>query len=395
MNVTQGIVFMIMRWSNFTWSDLRGQYHQQKLHQQEWAFLESNFSWIAQMKGVIQDSVHHAEGNVAIHTQRVLEALEILPQWDTLSEEQQSMLWLAALLHDVEKRSTTQTDDAGRVTAHGHARKGEFTARAILYRDIPTPFVIREQIAALVRHHGFPVWAMEKTDPVRSLCEVSLRVNTALLAMLAEADMRGRICQDLPQQLERIELFTLFCQEQSCWGEARHFPSAEARFNYFYKLHAEIDYQPWADYRSIAILMCGLAGVGKDNYIRQHYADWPVISLDDIRRQHKLKATDTAATGWVVQQAKEQAKTYLRAGISFVWNATNLTRQIRQQLISLFAEYQAYTRIVYLEVPYTIWRKQNQKRDYAVPEQALDRMLSRLEVPLVNEAHQVEYVIKE
>ena len=40
------------------------------------------------------------------------------------------------------------------------------------------------------------------------------------------------------------------------------------------------------------------------------------------------------------QVAKEQARKYLRAKQSFIWNATNLTEQMRSKLISLFEDYE-------------------------------------------------------
>jgi hypothetical protein len=45
--------------------------------------------------------------------------------------------------------------------------------------------------------------------------------------------------------------------------------------------------------------------------------------------------------------AREQARLYLRAG-RFIWNATNISRQIRTQRIDLFADYEA-VRIVHWE----------------------------------------------
>ncbi|MCZ5895912.1 poly(A) polymerase, partial [Escherichia coli] len=78
--------------------------------------------------------------------------------------QQQEVLWAAALLHDVEKRSTTVQEN-GRIQSPGHARRGELTARQILWRDIPTPFVLREQIVALVRLHGLPLWLLERPEP--------------------------------------------------------------------------------------------------------------------------------------------------------------------------------------------------------------------------------------
>ena len=112
---------------------------------------------------------------------------------------------ISALLHDVEKRSATVVESDGRITARGHARKGEYTVRTLLYRDLPTPFAIREKIASLVRFHGLPLWLMEKTDPVRKIAEVAFRLDTSQLRMLAEADIRGRICQDREELLESIK----------------------------------------------------------------------------------------------------------------------------------------------------------------------------------------------
>jgi hypothetical protein len=108
---------------------------------------------------------------------------------ETINRQDQEILWAAALLHDVEKRSTTVTEPDGSITSAGHARKGEMTARQILYKDIPTPFYIRGQIAKLVRFHGLPLWLFERTNPVKALISASLQVNIQHLALLARADM--------------------------------------------------------------------------------------------------------------------------------------------------------------------------------------------------------------
>ena len=44
---------------------------------------------------------------------------------------------------------------------------------------------------------------------------------------------------------------------------------------------------------------------------------------------------------------------HLRAGRSFVFNATNVLRQTRRQWIDLFADYQARIDVVYIEPPTT------------------------------------------
>ncbi|OTA18974.1 poly polymerase [Xenorhabdus beddingii] len=358
-----------------------------------WDYLSSTFSFIADMDGIQQDPIHHAEGDVAIHTRMVLEALEQLPEYALLTVEEQEILWTAALLHDVEKRSTTRVDWDGRIISPGHARKGELTARQILFQQIPTPFAIREQIVALVRFHGLPLWLMEKPSPQKALLAASLRVDTYLLTLLAKADVLGRVCQDSQELLGRIELFELYCREQGCWREPRGFSSGESRFHYFSTDSEQPDYQPYDDYGSQVTLLCGLPGMGKDHFIQQHGKGISVISLDAIRREHQISPEDKDANGWVVQQAKQQAREKLRSRQHFIWNATNLTGQIRQQLIKLFVSYNAKVRIVYIEQNDKCWRQQNSNRQYAVPDKVMERMLSKLEVPAPEEAHEVCYFI--
>ena len=153
------------------------------IEDKSWCSLEQQFEWVREMNVVPQDTRHHAEGSVAEHTRLVLEALQQSSAYHTLPTLEKEIIWTSALLHDVEKRSTSVDEGEGRVSAKGHARKGEYTARTVLYRDCPAPFHIREQIASLVRYHGLPVWLMEKPDSVKKLCEASLRVDTSLLKM--------------------------------------------------------------------------------------------------------------------------------------------------------------------------------------------------------------------
>lgn len=195
-----------------------------------WPDLLDQFDWVRDMVGVPQDPQFHAEGDVAAHTQMVLEAMTAFPDYQALSLDNQAILWAAALLHDVEKRSTTVLEDDGRITSKGHARKGERTARLILYDAVPTPFAVREAIAKLVRYHGLPLWLFEKENPRKTLLQTSLEVNTAWLTTLARADVLGRICTDQADLLYRIDLFEEFCREQDCFGKPYAFASGLTHF---------------------------------------------------------------------------------------------------------------------------------------------------------------------
>lgn len=354
-----------------------------------WEELEKEFEWVRVMKEIPQDSIHHAEGNVDVHTRMVLAALEEEDVYKALSPQEQEILWASALLHDVEKRSTTVTEPDGRITSKGHARKGAQTARVILYRDAPAPFALREQIYGLVKHHSLPLWLLEKHDPLKTIITASMEVNTAWLALLARADVLGRTCDDKADLLYRIDCFVEYCKEHGCWGTTRPFASVHAQAHYLQNEDTYPDYIPFDIPETTVILMSGLPGAGKDSYIRKNFPGMPVISLDDIRQERNTKATDKTGNGQAIQIAKEKAREFLRRKKGFVWNATNTTRQMRSQLIDLFLTYKAEVKIIYVEVPYAQLHRQNKDREAVVPIAALEKLVRKLEVPALWEAHEV------
>lgn len=55
-------------------------------------------------------------------------------------------------------------------------------------------------------------------------------------------------------------------------------------------------------------MMSGLPGAGKDHWIANNAPDWPVVSLDEIRQELRVKPEETQ--GVVVKRAKERARAY-------------------------------------------------------------------------------------
>ena len=96
----------------------------------------------------------------------------------------------------------------------------------------------------------------------------------------------------------------------------------------------------------------------------------------------------------IITVAKEKAKEFLRAKTSFVFNATNITKDMRSRWIGLFTDYNAKVKIIYIEVPYKTLLKQNSDREHKVPENVIDKLIGKLEMPDFKEAHEVEYIIE-
>lgn len=354
----------------------------------DWPALHNEFAWIRAMQDCPQDARHHAEGDVWTHVRMVCEALAALPEWRALAPADRDVVFAGALLHDVAKPSCTRTEEDGRITARGHSQRGSIDARRILW-ERGVGAVARERVCALVRYHQLPFYLIDRGDALRMALQISQETRCADLALLARADALGRQCEDQDALLTNIALFEELCREQDCLAQPWAFPSPLSRFEYFRREDRDPHYAAHDDTRSEAIVMCGLPGSGKDTWLGEQAAGWPVISLDAIRDE--LGAAATRKQGHVVQTAKERARALLRDGVSFAWNATNLTRELRGQLVELFTGYRARVRIVHVEASYAALWERNNGRERTVPPAAIERMLERWEVPGVTEAPVVEW----
>ncbi|HET8844865.1 MAG TPA: AAA family ATPase [Ktedonobacteraceae bacterium] len=361
----------------------------------DWPFLQKRFSWLRAMDGVPQSPVYHAEGDVLIHTRMVIEALLNLPEWQGLSADDRQLLFAATLLHDIGKPACTVVEDDGHISSRGHAKKGEKMARRLLWLGeelpAPVPFFAREQIANLVRWHGLPLQFLDKPDLARSVIEASQSTRLDLVALLSEADVRGRVCDDQQELLDRVELFREFCQEQDCYTAPRPFTSEYSRFVYLHSERGDPNYAAYDATRFEVVLMSGLPGSGKDTWIRTNLPDWPVISLDELRKELGISPHDDQ--GYLIQVARERARTLLRQQRSFIWNATSITHIQRRRVIDLALDYSARTRIVYVHAPFTDILQRNQAREETVPENVIYRMLNNLEMPQISEAHRIEWAL--
>lgn len=359
----------------------------------DWSSIEREYEWFRDMANIPQDTIWHAEGNVQIHTKMVCEAMISLPEFQELDEEYKHIMFTSALFHDVEKRSTTcEVEQDGRICikAPKHAQRGEYTTRIVLYKDIPTPFKIRELICKLVRYHGEPLWKDEGSLQ-KTVVESSMFLSNYLLAMLSKADVLGRHCPDQKELLDKIEFFIMAAEEYDCLHYPKEFSTNMSRYYYLSK-DKYIDYIPFDETKFTVTMLSGIPGSGKDTYIKNNLSG-DVISLDDIRRELKIKPTDSKGNGQVIQEATERCKVKMRKHESFIFNATNITKDLRSKWISLFEEYGGKVEIHYIEVPFKTLIKQNSEREYSVPTNVIEKLIYKLEIPSIKEAENVIYMV--
>lgn len=347
-------------------------------------------SWCRAMAECQQDAGWHSEGDVWTHTQMVCRQLPLLADWPKFSVRDRLVLIFTALLHDSGKPKTSQVDpESGRIRSPKHAVVGEHLARDVL-RELECPLSLREEICRMVRFHGRPAFLLERPEPNHEVVSLSCFVSNRLLYLFAFADTRGRNAADTSRPEENLEFWKVVAEENDCFDGPYAFANAHARFLFFRQKPPNLYYVPHENYRCTVTLLSGLPGSGKDRWLSSHRPETPVVSLDDIRDEMAVDATDNQ--GEVIQRARERCRELLRAKTSFAFNATNLLHQTRQRWIDLFADYQARIEIVYIEPPWLDLLDQNRNRPEPVPEQVIHDLAAKCEPPTTSEAHEVVLV---
>ncbi len=351
------------------------------------------------MKATPQNPDWHGEGDVWTHTKLVAGYLVNMEEWKNASGKIRSVLLTAAILHDVGKPQSTRLVD-GTIISAGHAKKGTQLAREILWRRFglagsPEKQEFRETVCSLIRHHSKPVHLLNESRPEFSVLsaaadgELVPLFTNRLLVTLVKADLSGRTADNIESSLDLLDLFRTTAQENRCYDSPFAFSSENSRYAYFAGRTdsplVDLYDETWGE----VILLSGLPGTGKDYWIRKHYPERPVISLDAIREKLHLPPEEDQTP--VVVCAREKAKEYLRAKIPFIWNATNIIQKTRSPIIRLFMDYGASVRVVFLETDWSENLRRNTNRKDPVPEAVISRLLQKLEPPTVRETHRVNW----
>ena len=381
-----------------------------------WAFGEA-VPALRRLKDTPQDPEWHAEGDVYTHTDMVLD--ELYRSFDTdigksIPPVVQRELILGALFHDVAKPWTTKRMEirgVERVAAPRHEAQGRSLIAPILV-DSGLSWESLWHVMGIVGCHQEPKLLVVKDKPPGEYKRLSRKVDPFRVTFMEQADMRGRICPDLPKQLEHLEMYLLGSEEYAPpgWLEEwrAHFADLTAdrplafRDRVFGEAIRAVEdgkiatpeeggflvFQENATPPELVVL-CGPSGSGKSTFIEKHLPDYEVVSLDNLREEMSGDRADQTMNGQVRQEAQFRLKAALRPGRKVVWDATNLRKDFRSMVCETGFAYKALVTLVVIHLKPEDNAARNQKRTHAVPPKVLASQLEGWEYPDVDEAHRM------
>ena len=367
-------------------------------------YLSKIFPLLTCFKDTIQDKVWHAEGDVHVHTNMVLKELYSIfdKQEFKPTNSQRRVLILSALLHDIAKPLTTKVGEDGRVRAKNHEEIGK---NYLIYRLLKLNLPIDEylDILNLVGYHQKPKLLVIKDLPIHEYLKLNSIINYELIYWLEVADMRGRVCEDLDEQLLWLDEFKNITHNElnnTCRFETTLPSNSYVNLvgNYLintgevYSLEeASLKlYEKAIKYSTVTIL-CGVSGSGKSTYIDKYLSNSVVISLDNLRSIIGKNSTDQSNNSEVLQVAHNMLKEALRSKKDVVWDATSLRKEFREKVITIAHNYGALTKIVVVLSPLKSILNRNASRFDFVPALALERQIDMFQFPNNTEAHILEY----
>ena len=337
----------------------------------------------AQLKECKQPYQYHTEGSAWDHTKNCVEVGYDIMEKSLfgLPLDRKRSVILAVLFHDIGKISTT-FEKNGVWHSYGHEVAGEKITRRILW---DADFGTRETICSLVRWHMERCGFTRQTDLIKRIMQLSYCTNLNTLYWVFYCDIMGSIPEKEETRKKDLKILDFFEYVLIDFINYDELTNQDFDMRKFF-FNNEIEYcSEKKEDKKVMYLMIGLAGSGKDTWIKNNIPDVVVLSRDDIRIELGYCTKDQKFLGSLEQEEKvstlfnERMKKALENGDKVVISNTNLVEKYRKPFVEIAQKYNYTVHFVYIEAPSL--EECIKRREGQIKPEVIYKMQEKLEWP--------------
>ena len=337
-----------------------------------------------QMLSTEQNSEWHQEGNVAVHTQLVTEAMaNYLDERAFNKESEYYLLMMAsAICHDIGKVTTTKYNEKTNLySCRNHAKEGGRLARLLFFDE---DVELREKLCYMIRHHMDAFEIVKENKIFYNTIKSSMGIvplRDMLILHYCDVISSKNDKENEIQVQERINKIIATAKTIYCYDKPYMFDKRKHRNQYFYEPTGSIRVNKNSNFQ--VYVMVGIAGAGKDTWIEKNIADVKVLCRDHIRTEMGIEGEKPHGT----KEQEDKVTEIINKRIieccekqeSFVLNNTNLKLQYRDELHKMIYKYNPEIIYVYIEAPSIEDNKKRRKGQ--IDSRTIERMAKTFDFP--------------
>lgn len=337
-----------------------------------------------QMLTTEQNSEWHKEGNVAVHTQLVTEAMANYLDERAFNKESEYYLLMmaAAICHDIGKVTTTKFNEKiNKYTCRNHAKEGGRLARLLFFDE---DVELREKLCYMIRHHMDAFEIVKENKIFYNTIKSSMGIvplRDMLILHYCDVISSKNDKEDENSVQDRINKIIATAKTIYCYDKPYMFDKRKHRNQCFYEPTGSVKVNKNANFQ--VYVMVGIAGAGKDTWIEKNIPDVKVLCRDHIRTEIGIEGDKPHGTkeqeDKVTEIINERIIECCEKQESFVLNNTNLKLQYRDELHKMIYKYNPEIIYVYIEAPSIEDNKKRRKGQ--IDSRTIERMAKSFDFP--------------